>query len=165
MKIYIVTAGEYSDYHIVRVFLDKEKAERYISLCGNHYDEPVIEEYETDDDSIIEEINFIRAEFIKTKNESKVNIQIKKSNTLDDNEEKINGNWFWYYETLNQKQLIIERVLKNGYDEKRLKEKYKKVCYDLMTKIESLIEIEGWTNKMIQEWLNQNADKYIANQD
>ena len=28
-KVYVVTKGEYSDYHICRVFLDKEEAEKY----------------------------------------------------------------------------------------------------------------------------------------
>lgn len=31
-KIYIVTTGEYSDYRIVKVFLDKEKAEKYAEV-------------------------------------------------------------------------------------------------------------------------------------
>jgi len=34
MNIYIVTDGEYSDYHICRVFLKKENAEFYIRRLG-----------------------------------------------------------------------------------------------------------------------------------
>ena len=32
MIVYIVTAGEYSDYHIEHVFLDRKKAEQYVAL-------------------------------------------------------------------------------------------------------------------------------------
>ena len=47
--IYVVTQGEYSDYHIVGVYSRKEDAEAY---CGAHlengYDTPQVEEYELD---------------------------------------------------------------------------------------------------------------------
>lgn len=44
-KIFIVTSGEYSDYHIDAVFSTKEKAEEYIQQNGNGCD---FEEYELD---------------------------------------------------------------------------------------------------------------------
>lgn len=36
-KIYIVTSGEYSDYHIEAVFSTREKAEEYIQQHGTQY--------------------------------------------------------------------------------------------------------------------------------
>lgn len=43
MKVYIVTDGDYSDYHIEAVFTDKRQAELYSAFhCGN------VEEWETD---------------------------------------------------------------------------------------------------------------------
>jgi hypothetical protein len=54
-KIYIVTAGEYSDYHIVRVFEDKDLAVKYVdavNLSSEEYDECDIEEYEIQDTDI-----------------------------------------------------------------------------------------------------------------
>lgn len=36
MKVYVVTAGEYSDYHIERVFTDKSMALAYIEGKGNY---------------------------------------------------------------------------------------------------------------------------------
>jgi hypothetical protein len=51
-KIYIVTSGEYSDYHIEAVFSTKELAESYIedttSEDNRFYDDPTIEIYEID---------------------------------------------------------------------------------------------------------------------
>ena len=56
MKVYIVTAGEYSDYHICKVFLDKEKAEKYVALeneMNKYYsDNCYINEWDTADDSV-----------------------------------------------------------------------------------------------------------------
>ena len=52
MTIYLVTSGEYSDYHIDAVFADKEKAERFCALKNNEYNdynEYEIEEWEEDD--------------------------------------------------------------------------------------------------------------------
>ena len=52
MKIYVVTEGEYSDYHIEGVFLTKETADKYVKL---HYPDvkyayPNVEEYDTIDE-------------------------------------------------------------------------------------------------------------------
>lgn len=56
MKVYVVTAGEYSDYHICKIFLDKEKAEKYVALENEMneylYDNCWVDEWDTSDDSI-----------------------------------------------------------------------------------------------------------------
>lgn len=56
MKVYVVTWGEYSDYGICEVFLDRRKAEIYCAVRNNcknrfcyYYS---IEEYNTHDDKI-----------------------------------------------------------------------------------------------------------------
>lgn len=48
-KIYIVTEGEYSDYHICAVFTTREKAEEFVQCNGTDYeieernlDEPIV---------------------------------------------------------------------------------------------------------------------------
>ena len=43
MKVYIVTEGEYSDYHIVGVFATREAAEKYCAVHGNYsvYGDPI----------------------------------------------------------------------------------------------------------------------------
>lgn len=53
MKAYVITAGRYSDYHIVNITLDKEIAESLVRLDSDRR----IEEYEmTEDKSVIEEV-------------------------------------------------------------------------------------------------------------
>lgn len=46
-KVYVVTKGSYSDYHICRIFLDKKKAEKYKeSISDSSYDGKAdVEEY------------------------------------------------------------------------------------------------------------------------
>ena len=53
MKIYVVTQGEYSAYHIVGVTLDRAKAERWVELYNAedriYHRDAQIEEYEADE--------------------------------------------------------------------------------------------------------------------
>lgn len=48
MKVYIITEGDYSDYHICAVTLEKKQAEQLKKYFASDYSEPRIEEYETD---------------------------------------------------------------------------------------------------------------------
>ena len=48
-KVYIVTAGIYSDYHICAASLDKEHAEILAEKYTDSYDEATVEEYELDE--------------------------------------------------------------------------------------------------------------------
>ena len=54
MKIYVIVAGEYSDYHIIAATENEEKAKSLVELINKShnyygYDEANIEEYDTDD--------------------------------------------------------------------------------------------------------------------
>lgn len=49
MTIYVVTRGEYSDYQIEAVFLERKKAEIFCAVHGIDYE---IEEFETKDDAV-----------------------------------------------------------------------------------------------------------------
>lgn len=48
MKVYVITSGEYSDYGICAVTLDKEQAELLKIRYSDKYDTAYIEEYDTD---------------------------------------------------------------------------------------------------------------------
>lgn len=49
MKVYIVTQGSYSDYHIKAVFNIKSDAEIYVNIMGKQWDgEHIIEEWDID---------------------------------------------------------------------------------------------------------------------
>lgn len=47
-KVYVITKGCYSDYHICAVTLDKEKAERLRKMFDSSCDEAEIEEWDTE---------------------------------------------------------------------------------------------------------------------
>ena len=46
MKIYAITKGTYSDYHICALTVDKNRAERLKKIYSNNYEEAIIEIYE-----------------------------------------------------------------------------------------------------------------------
>ena len=48
MKIYVITKGEYSDYHICDVAIDKERAESLVKFHSSEYELAEIEEYDTE---------------------------------------------------------------------------------------------------------------------
>lgn len=48
MKVYVITVGDYSDYHIVGVTLEKETAELFKKTHDKRYVKFEIEEYDTD---------------------------------------------------------------------------------------------------------------------
>jgi len=54
MKVYVVTSGEYSDYRIEKVFLDKDKAELYCDLHRHedYWGHMEVEEYDSYDDNV-----------------------------------------------------------------------------------------------------------------
>lgn len=49
MKIYVITEGSYSDYHICAVTDDPKKAELFKKRYDTYWSEATIEEYDTDD--------------------------------------------------------------------------------------------------------------------
>ncbi|SDZ81979.1 hypothetical protein SAMN05192529_102126 [Arachidicoccus rhizosphaerae] len=77
MKIYIVTDGCYSDYSIRGVFTTKENAEKFIRAYS--FDEPSIEEYESD--NLNEEIQNGNTCFVVFIDKDGNNAKAEKSNT------------------------------------------------------------------------------------
>lgn len=49
MKVYVITKGEYSDYHICCVTDDQERAESLRRICSDVYDAAEIEEFDTEE--------------------------------------------------------------------------------------------------------------------
>ena len=56
MKIYIITKGEYSDYHIVTTFNDKRTAEDFVNLMNKRFSD-YSEKYEIEEYDILEKID------------------------------------------------------------------------------------------------------------
>lgn len=47
-EVYVVTRGEYSDYHICAVTLDKQRAKKLAKMYSSSYDTAFVETWETD---------------------------------------------------------------------------------------------------------------------
>lgn len=69
MKVYVITSGEYSDYRICAVTLDKEKAEKLRKRCDHFdYTGAQIEEYDTEESESLLIGNSFRVCFDKSGN-------------------------------------------------------------------------------------------------
>ena len=161
-KVYVVTAGCYSDYRIVRIFFDKNKAEKY---AEGLYDINEVEEWNVDDfecDKYVRislSMDFDKKFILKTNSLNKPNFTVSKVNEIDhlsnayDFGEKVTKYSFQkeieycilvvrtYYRDLNDKQI------------EKQKSKLEKYVLDLRNQIQHLVECENWTEKMINEWL------------
>ena len=65
MKVYVVTSGSYSDYTIQKIFTDKAKAEEYKEWLE---DSNAIEEYETEDDLVVNKYYRVLINYTKYNN-------------------------------------------------------------------------------------------------
>lgn len=55
--VYIVTRGDYSDYHICAVTLEKAKAKKLAKMYNSYNDNAKVEEWETDTETDINALN------------------------------------------------------------------------------------------------------------
>lgn len=159
-KVYIVSAGEYSDWYIKKIFLNKEKAEAYHKIC-NDYALNDIEEYETSDEEIIMPINYCECKYRVFdynkygyhKLSGEFDCTIKHGNTEDDDEEDLNQIYFY------DGELQLKRVIHGNYNQEQVNEKYLKVCQDLAAFIRNEIIVNGVNEDDISELLeNKNID-------
>lgn len=52
-KVYVITMGDYDNYHVEAVSTDKEAAERFCAVCSDtNRDIPMIEEYDILDETV-----------------------------------------------------------------------------------------------------------------
>lgn len=49
MKVYVITKGAYSDYHICGVSLDKNMADKIAEGCSDSYEDAEVEVYDTEE--------------------------------------------------------------------------------------------------------------------
>lgn len=152
MKIYIVTAGSYSDYHIEKVFTDKEKAENYRKWC---YDANDLEEYETEDDFQFKGFYQVMVEY--KINDNGRNDPPKVSVTMCTNEHiTINNTNVTDYHRYGGKCLriwMLRHIPEENWNEEFYRKKYTKAVYDIAAIVQQKL-IEGFTIEQINELLN-----------
>ena len=159
MKVYIVTEGAYSGYHIERVFLDKKKAEEYVKFHSGNlnmiFDDMQIEEYETYDDKFITEKEnspCIRVTLFYNFEENKITENY--SYYKNENDVKEENLYRENYCELPMKLIVTRKYNhQNGFDNidiERDIEKTKRILHDLITQVTYLVS-EGATEEMIND--------------
>lgn len=67
-KVYVVTSGEYSDYHIVRVFSNEETAIKFKASYERFYREDAdVEEWTLDGGDVVDGFEMIRVSYYQSK--------------------------------------------------------------------------------------------------
>lgn len=99
MKVYVITKGEYSDYSIIGVSLDEEKAKIIAKAVSDKYDTANVEEYDTETFDMIKKGETIYEVLYRVK-----------TNTI----EKIEDSLVWWQIKINEVQV------KYWYNEKYL---------------------------------------------
>ena len=142
MKIYVVTSGSYSDYHINKVFTDKDKAYEYAEW-HNHWDGTDVEEYETEDDFVVDKYYIIRItmKIYKDKMLGPV-VRVQKKDELE------HHNWF-YNRGDHFELTIVRSVPYENWNKEFYVNKYTKAIYDLSTIVKYHMEI-GVNDRDIQ---------------
>ena len=151
MKIYIVSAGSYSDYHIEKLFSNKDKAEEYADWLEDSND---VEEYEVDDITEYKKYYKIIVN-IKYHDNGKCDFTYHTCKTVDNwcakgdtsisDYHKYNGDYI---------SLYLNRLVESqNYNEEFYKNKYTKAAYDLLATVRQKIS-EGFNTRDINELLN-----------
>ena len=143
MKVYIVTSGEYSDYMIRKVFLDKDKAEKYKEWLPKSND---VEEYDTSDDDIINKSYKIRIDLKWYPNKEEKLI----ARSWKDCESDYNFNLYHDYSDMGEELVVGRTVNADNYSEQYWKDKFTKYIYDLRAYVNQL-KAEGFNEEFIRD--------------
>ena len=98
MKVYVITSGEYSEYHIDAVALDEEEAKKKCAVFNStksEYDDMCqIEEYDTDDVQVSENvITNLRFRLVVYENTGEIINFLGGNIVTDDREIKVKRSW------------------------------------------------------------------------
>lgn len=160
MKVYIVSAGSYSDWHIKGIFLDQEKAEKYNAIVQ---DSNTVEEYDTMDDQIIVPVYYIYATY-ETKNvplgyenhlyktKGAYGFSVNTTNSADVCEYEKNHTGYWSNTITICRQ--ISKLPESDEEYEALKSKYHKVCADLAAIVENELA-NGATEDQVSKLLGR----------
>lgn len=156
-EIYIVTSGEYSDYHIERVFQSKEKAEKYVQARGNV---PEIEIYELSDDKINQIIvpgKFIRG-IIGKLSEVWLDYDCEREDyyiTMGECDEYCTVNEVHTSKGIGYQLNMGKFIPQDQWREQESMDKFAKILTDKMAEVKSMLA-DGMTVDMINEVLKED---------
>lgn len=144
MKVYIITSGIYSDYHINRVFLDKNNANEFAEWLND--DHVTVEEYDTSDDDAVEKQYKVRVDLKWYPNKKEDLI----ARAWKDCESDYSYNCYSNYNDIWEELVVVRTVNADNYSEQYCKDKLTKHIYDLKAYVEYL-KTEGCDEKQIRD--------------
>ena len=142
MKVYVVTDGRYSDYHIVKVFSNKDAAEEY--RVWHHIDNGILEFDVEDKLNIAPGLHKVYYTEMSADvyPEAVVNIKYNVEKRLHTNTESAN----FYHETPGKTSSnhfwirVVKNIPVENFDEAFEKERSLKTLYDIAALVKSLRE-------------------------
>lgn len=139
-RVYVVTDGEYSDYHIEKVFTDPVKARLYqILQCP---DDGQVEVYDVDEVAVTIDSRWIRVKY-NVEYDYIVKIEVSDAGCNEIIEYKY-GNVFYTYAVNLTNKRLYNSVIKCGSDSKMLlkiiRDRFAQRAYELDSSKEELLE-------------------------
>ena len=145
---YIVTEGEYSDYRILAVFENKDKAEEYIKMLKKRdrycYSGPIIEEYRFGDDNLTTINDYVRYDLSwcvsTTFGIERLSFEDITDSLIDDlnTNDTLVFNSFRFNQFLPYTVAITRHFKKGTITEEQAKKKMTKMAYDITAEIHDL---------------------------
>ena len=145
MKVYVVTTGEYSDYEIAKIFLDRDKAEEFANWIK---DSNGVDEWKTADDDFefgeLKDKVIVSADYYPCMDEVRI-YTTKYYNSYTFNRYRYIRSVDKLYDCIS-----FNKVMPKNYSE----EQVKKILYDKYAEIKALLA-EGYTEHQINEMINR----------
>lgn len=134
-KIYIVTSGIYSNYHIEAVFMNKDKAKAYCD-CHENCD---IEEFDFSDDKIYTAFNYVSIQCAyRFDQEQEINTSFYFGRLAEEDSDWTSGA-IATVDDNNRLTLIVNKKLSEEYDDNKIKNEYLDIFNDLKTDIKQML--------------------------
>lgn len=147
--IYIVTDGEYSDYHIEGVFLNKEKAYKYAEL-----NDCIVEEYEPMDDAEIIVGQKVTVDY-RVKESGTMKIVVKKCEIKPYYNPSIE---FRRYPGGVVSLYMTRYIQDDSLSDEQIRDKYEKAARDIMDYCKERLS-SGYSAQQITEFLKSKYER------
>ena len=155
--LYIITKGEYSDYHICAVFKDKDKA---TAFCNCHAG-CTLETHRLKDNCVYTPFDAVEICISLYKDKEKIDFRFGRY-AKEDAEVEADENVTHYtdsmteiryylrneniaYVGINELSIHLYRMLPQNYDEEKIKAKYTKVYHDIKAELLYFLAETGYT--------------------
>lgn len=142
MKAYVVTTGRYSDYRILMIFTDREKAELYVDTYNksSYMSDASIEVWNTADDYIVgmEDYDYY---LISDNIDGKYNNGNPCFTKLDDDIEYLHDDDLAQRNVFYKLNDVLEvhRKFRKGTDEEFIKKKMEKILHDIRPIVKQML--------------------------